>query len=165
MRDRLGAACSRRPAVRRSEAAAAPQNPPARPRQPDHSAPVPSRQPAARQHAATGTGGERLPQQRPERLQSALPRRRQPLYPTGVPLLGRNAGDQPPGLSDALACSLQYVWATQGRRILGIDPDIAGDRVTSPSYLPGAGPNRLVAISCSGDRVAVSTAAGGLVVR
>ncbi len=85
--------------------------------------------------------------------------------PATATLVGRNAGIGQPGLGDALAYDLQYVWSVLDRRLAGIDPEQPnGDRSVTAAFLPLA-PSRLIAVSGSADRIAAYRPGAGIVVR
>jgi hypothetical protein len=85
--------------------------------------------------------------------------------PAGSTLLGRIAGVGPAALSDALACDLQFVWFVHGRQVGGIDPlHPAGDTFHSAGFVPGHVPREMMAISCSGDQLAIYRPLQGLVI-
>jgi hypothetical protein len=71
--------------------------------------------------------------------------------PRGAQLIGRTAGASSPGLSDAAACNLQYIFFVDGRSLGGIDPlHPTHDRFTSAPFLPSPVRGQRMAISCSG---------------
>ncbi len=86
--------------------------------------------------------------------------------PAGATLVGRNAGIGRPGLGDALAYDLQYVWSVLDRRLAGIDPEHPnGDRSVTAAFLPQPAPSRLIAVSGSADQIAVYRPGAGITVR
>jgi len=86
--------------------------------------------------------------------------------PVGATLVGRNAGIDQPGLGDALAYDLQYVWSVVDRRLAGIDPEQPnGDRSVTAAFLPPPAPSRLIAVSGSADQIAVYRPGAGIAVR
>jgi len=86
--------------------------------------------------------------------------------PVGATLVGRNAGIGQPGLGDAMACDLQYVWSVVDRRLAGIDPERPnGDRSVTAAFLPPQAPSRLIAVSGTGDQIAVYRPGVGNTVR
>jgi hypothetical protein len=91
----------------------------------------------------------------------------QPFHlPGGAVLVGRVAGNGAPGLADAMACDLQYVYFLDGRRVGGIDPaHPTHDRFRSAPYLPPRARGQRIAVSCSGVQIAVYQPGKGLVIR
>jgi len=86
--------------------------------------------------------------------------------PARATLVGRNAGIGRPGLGDAMAYNLQFVWYVMDRRLAGIDPEHPiGDRFQTAAFLPPQTPSRLVVVSGSGDQIAVYRPTAGIAVR
>jgi hypothetical protein len=89
--------------------------------------------------------------------------------PSGAELLGRSIGTGPVGLSDALACYLGNVWYRRGVFVGGIDPNHptmpSAPSFTTAPFLPAETPTHDLAISCSGELIAVVNPNSGIQIR